>query len=217
MAYFITKLQGDQRTHRIVAVRAKRDVARTDCKSFGKSAAVRSEADIAGFHAAGVLDTDPKHLHGFVLPEADAPKGSKTHSVEPGTVAAATGEPAKAPSLLDAAKGILAKPAGKQTMGGKAKAEPKRPATDAAILAAARVALAAMCAVEGATKVGIVRSISTWQVNALQRRDVFAIMRDAEGYAAPAVCKDIADATISTQFQVARARARDAAAEAAAK
>lgn len=106
---------------------------------------------------------------------------------------------AEAPTspILAAAAEIAKAPRAKRTIGGKEKAAPKRPATGDDVLAQAAAHLVAFCK-GNPTKVQIVRELAAWNGNALQRRDVFAVIAGAP------VDLGIASATISTQFQLVR-------------
>lgn len=115
----------------------------------------------------------------------------------PGYVAPETIKPAA--TMLAMAEEIAKTAKTRNTIGKKVKA-PKRVDTAPEVLAAAEEFLRAGVAA-GATKVNLVRGLALWssaESNGvqLQRRDMFTVFK--------AVGVEIADATIATQFQVAR-------------
>lgn len=119
---------------------------------------------------------DRRSMPGYVPPEAAKP----------------------AASMLAMAEEIAKTAKTRNTIGKKVKA-PKRVATAPEVLAAAEAFLAEGVRV-GANKVNLVRGLALWSHEVdgvqLQRRDMFTVFK--------AVGVEIADATIATQFQVAR-------------
>lgn len=104
-------------------------------------------------------------------------------------------------SIMELAKGIAAAPKQRKTVGTKPKAEPKRFDTPEPVLTAATLMFNEVAKACSDSKVALVRTLSAWKSKdgvQLQRRDVYAIIR---GHAVGA---NIADATISTQFQLVR-------------
>ena len=100
-------------------------------------------------------------------------------------------------SIMELAQQVKTATKVRKTVGTKEKLI-KRPPTDSGILEAASEELKKLVNTKDITKVQIVRGLAMWNGKKLQRRDVFKLIKD---FPKPL---EIADATISTQFQFAR-------------
>jgi hypothetical protein len=197
MTYFITsKTQGDTKI-RVLGTAEKRDVARGDAARLGGT--VRTQADIDALINADRLDRTT--LPGYVSPEpiinpAPAP-------IAPDVDAELREQlkefPVSSGRWNEMAAGIAAAHK-KATTIGKKDRTPKRPPTDAAVLAEAAVFIRAELCQADVSKVQAVRELADWQSTGgvkLHRGDAIKLLGEA--------LPGISPATVSTQWQLVRA------------
>lgn len=160
----------------VLGTHQKREKARQMAADLGGT--VRTDAEVDKLYAEGKLNT--KGLTRIYTPAGyEAPKRA---------------------SLVDIAADIAKSTTSRKTIGKKVKA-PKRVATPEDVLEAA-VKFVDEQNAAAANKVQTVRALAAWKHSTgvqLQRRDMFTVLRRH------ACGANIADATISTQFQIVRA------------
>jgi hypothetical protein len=228
MYYVISKSVNTEGKRSILATIASREQARTQARELGGT--VKTEAEFNELLATGVMaqaqaatpaETEKPAETPAATP-APAPAAAQATGPDVASVATVVEHAAQvangAAKVAAEAAALLAPATGKgasimamahsikstkpvrRTVGKQEAAEPKRPATDDGVLAAAREHLLSIARPEAKkTKVQIVRDLALWGDKKLQRRDVFALIKSY-----PGSDLGIADATISTQFQFAR-------------
>jgi len=178
--YFVTTRTSqhtDGSKFQVLAVTEKRDVARRQASPDRLDGTVRNQAELDKLIQAGRVDMTT--MPGYVAPE-------------PIVVA-----PAK-PSFIDIAQAVHKTAKTSSTIGKKEKFLKRVITSPEVIEAATRFATDSVI---GASKVNVVRLLTAWAAadgTRLQRRDVFAVIRKFSSL------DDLADATISTQFQLVR-------------
>jgi hypothetical protein len=208
MYYITSKTVVDGKRDLITQVESRAD-ARIRARELNGT--VRTQAEFDDMVAAGEIATAPN----VVTPTAEQEVANDfptTETVTEGPVQTMdqlateeeervmdemVEEEEKVNPILAAAQRVADAPKVKRTVGVKEKAEPKRRTTTDETMAAAGHAMTEF-AKTNPTKVQIVRFLAAWNGNALQRRDVFKLVK---GFI---VNLEIADATISTQFQLVR-------------
>jgi hypothetical protein len=184
--YVTTKTQHGVKV-RVITTANKRDVARGEAGRLGGTC--RTQAEIDDLILKDRLDRTS--LPGYVAPEPAAPVVASTPVTE------TTDQPSATGRWNDLATSLATAHRKANTVSTKDRA-PKRVETPAAVLEQAEAHLRAE-GFGGASKVHIVRNLANWKSpdgQQLQRRDALALLAKTH--------PNIAAATVSTQWQVAR-------------
>lgn len=202
--YYVTSKQANELGKRtLLGSVEKRETAREMART--QNGTVRTQAEYDDLVAAGEIETvehvteGPVESMGEMMDADEARVEAETQKqVEEEQAKHAEPEAEESP-IIAAARKVAAAPKVKRTVGAKEKAEPKRKATDPEVIKAAERHLRTFVQQDPApTKVQIVREMAGWNGNALQRKDVFAVIKGC------LVDLEIASATVSTQFQLVR-------------
>lgn len=192
-SYFIVSKAAKGQQRNLLGHTAKRDTARADAKSLGGTVLTKAEFEEAA--SAGLITA--ASLNKFKIQAGQPVEATPAPAAKSVTKAPTLSAAGAANGLLGLAQQIAATTKVRKTIGKKDRS-PKRVATSEAVIREA-VAYAKQGVKAEANKVTMVRALAAWSSSdgfKLQRRDMFVVLREAGA--------ELADATISTQFQLVR-------------